>query len=205
MAVAATEVKPSPRPELIEQLRDGVEKLLEDTTYAEIKIDDLVEQAGLAKSTFYVYFDDKGDLLSHLAERVISELIAFDGAWWTLPPEASRDEIRAAIEAMFEAYLPHGPLIDAISATAIYDPGMQEQFKQLMNGVFENIAVFLRQGQETGVVPPDIDPSHTAFSLGWMFERGFNLIMLPADPRGRSRRIDAATEIVWRTCHGGAG
>src|SRR5262245_24150972 len=128
MAVAATETKPAPRAVLIDQLRDGVEKLLEDSTYEEIKVDDLVTEAGLAKSTFYVYFDDKADLLAHLADRVISDLVGFDGAWWTLPPDASREEIRSAIEAMFAAYLPHGALIEAISAAAIYDPAMRQQF-----------------------------------------------------------------------------
>jgi AcrR family transcriptional regulator len=205
MALVASETKPTPRSELIDQLRDAVEQLLVDSTYAEIKIDDLVDQAGFAKSTFYVYFDDKADLLRHLADRVISDLVAFEGAWWTLPPDASKDEIRAAIAAMFEAYLPHGPLIDAISAAAVYDPRMRDQFKELMSGVVENIADYLRQGQAAGVVPADLDPSHTAFSLAWMFERGFNLIMLPADPRSRKRRVDAVTEIVWRTCHGGGG
>jgi hypothetical protein len=72
-----------------------------------------------------------------------------------------------------------------------------------MNGVVENIAVYLRHGQEAGMVPPELDPDHTAFSLAWMFERGFNLIMLRTDPAGRKRRLDAITEIVWRTCHGG--
>ena len=203
MNALATETKPTPRSELVDQLRDGVEQLLIDSTYAEIKIDDLVDQADLAKSTFYVYFDDKADLLSHLADRVISELVAFEGAWWTLPPDASKDQIRDAIAAMFEAYLPHGLLIEAISAAAIYDPGMRDQFKELMNGVVENIAGYLRRGQKAGGVPPDLDSEHTAFSLAWMFERGFNLIMLRTDPAGRKRRLDAITEIVWRTCHGG--
>jgi TetR/AcrR family transcriptional regulator, ethionamide resistance regulator len=196
------ETKPSPRSELVEQLRDAVEQLLVDSTYAEIKVDDLVDRAGLAKSTFYVYFDDKADLLSHLADRVISELVAFDGAWWTLPPEASKGEIRDAIAAMFEAYLPHGLLIEAISAAAIYDPRMRNQFTELLNGVVENIGGYLQRGQQAGAVPTDLDPEHTAFSLAWMFERGFNLIMLRADPRSRKRKLDAITEIVWRTCHG---
>ncbi len=204
MALVATDTKPTPRSELIDQLGDAVERLLAGSTYEEIKVDDLVEQAGLAKSTFYVYFDDKADLLSHLADRVISDLAAFEGAWWTLPPDAGRDEIRAAIAAMFEAYLPHAPLIDAISAAAVYDPGMRDQFKELMSGVVENIADHLRQGQEAGVMPPNLDAVHTAFSLAWMFERGFNLIMLPADPRGRREKVAAATEIVWRTGHGSA-
>jgi TetR/AcrR family transcriptional regulator, ethionamide resistance regulator len=202
MALAETDIKPLPRSELVEQLRDGVEKLLEDSTYAEIKVDDLVEEAGLAKSTFYVYFDDKAALLAALAGRVVSDLVAFDGAWWTLEPDATKDEVRAAIGAMFDVYLPHGLLIDAISAAAVYDPAMREQFKQLINGVVANTADHLRRGQEAETVSPGLDPEHTAFSLAWMFERGFNLLML-RDSQGRKRRLDALTEIVWRTCRGG--
>ena len=81
--MSATAEQPKPQPELLDRLSDAVERLLrQGATFEEIKINDLVREGGLAKSTFYVYFDDKTALLSALAQRVMSDLVGFEAAWW---------------------------------------------------------------------------------------------------------------------------
>jgi TetR/AcrR family transcriptional regulator, ethionamide resistance regulator len=202
--MSAPEPKPHPRPEVIERLGDGVERLLRGgATYEEIKVDDLVKEGGIAKSTFYVYFDDKVGLLRVLAERVMSDLIGFEGAWWMLPPDADEDAIQAAVGAMFAAYRAHGLLLDAVTAAAIYDRGMKAQFAELMTGVVEATADYLRRGQMAGLVPAPLDPDRTGFALTWMLERGFNRLLLGADEASLERRLAAVAEVIWSTCRGG--
>src|SRR5215213_3920139 len=43
---------------------DAIERLVDDgSTYAELSVDRLVDEAGVARSTFYKYFGDKSGLL----------------------------------------------------------------------------------------------------------------------------------------------
>ena len=195
----------TPRPDLLARLSDGVEKLLADSTYAEIRIDDLVKETGLGKSTFYAHFDGKAALLNLLAERVISDLTGFEGSWWTLPPDASKAQIREALRRMVEEYRSHGRVVRAVTDAAIYDAEIRAKFKELMSGVVSDTTEHLRRGQRAGVVPDGLDAEHTAFALTWMLERGFSLLLYPADKAELERRLEAATEVIWRTSRGGSG
>jgi TetR/AcrR family transcriptional regulator, ethionamide resistance regulator len=200
-----TTSNPIPRPDLLARLSDGVEKLLADSTYEEIRIDDLVKETGLGKSTFYAHFDGKAALLNLLAERVISELTGFEGSWWTLTPDASREEIRESLRRMVEEYRSHGRVVRAVTDAAIYDAEIRARFQQLMSGVVSDTIANLRRGQDAGVVPDDLDAEHTAFALTWMLERGFSLLLYPAEEAELDRRLEAAAEVIWRTSRGGAG
>ncbi|HEX6389742.1 MAG TPA: TetR/AcrR family transcriptional regulator [Solirubrobacteraceae bacterium] len=192
-------MRSEPTPEVTARLQGAVERLLAGgTTYAEIGIDALVDEAGMAKSTFYVYFEDKDALLRTLAAQVIAALIAVEDAWWSLPPDASKDALRDAVTTMVDEYRGHGPLLAAVTEAAIYDPRMHEQFTAAVGGASVAAAARLRQA---GVA----DAERVAFWLTWMFERGLYLLLLPADARRRKRRIAAFTEILWGVLHGGRG
>jgi TetR/AcrR family transcriptional regulator, ethionamide resistance regulator len=196
--------QPKPQPELLDRLSDGMERLLrQGAMFEEIKINDLVGEAGLAKSTFYVYFDEKTALLSALAERVMSDLVAFDAAWWHLPPSAGKHEVAIAVAAMFEDYRAHGLLLDAVTAATVYDQKLREQFSALMDVAVKATADFLRASQAAGLTPATLDPAHSAFSLAWMLERGFNRLLIRSAPQELQTRLAAVTEIIWRTIRGG--
>ena len=201
--MSATAEQPKPQPELLDRLSDGVERLLrQGATFEEIKINDLVREGGLAKSTFYVYFDDKTALLSALAQRVMSDLVGFDAAWWHLPPSAGKHEIALAVAAMFEDYRAHGLLLDAITAATVYDQTLRAQFGALMDVAVNATADFLRASQAAGLTPAELDPDNTAFSLVWMLERGFNRLLIRSAPQELQTRLAAVTEIIWRTIRG---
>jgi len=190
-------VRSEPAPEVTARLQGAVERLLATgTTYAEIGIDALVEEAGMAKSTFYVYFEDKDELLRTLATEVIAAMVAIEGAWWDVPPGAGKDALHDAVTTMVDEYRRHGPLLAAITEAAIYDRRMSEQFTAAVGGAATAGAERLRAA---GVG----DPERVAFWLTWMLERGLYVLLMPATPRTRRRRLDAFTEILWSVLHGG--
>lgn len=196
--------RPVPQPEVVARLRSAVERLLAaGQTFAEIPIDALVEEGALAKSTFYVYFDDKDELLRVLARQVIEDLVAFDGAWWVLPTDADKAQTGAALVAMSDAYLEHAALMSAIVEASLYDPLMREQFDALMNGAIEATARHLLDGQREGAVPAHLDAERTARWLTWMLERGFSLLLTNAEDPRNAPRLRAMTDIVWSTYRGG--
>ena len=56
-------------------LLEATERLMDDgTTFTELSVDRLASEAGISRATFYVYFEDKADLLRLLAARVLAEL-----------------------------------------------------------------------------------------------------------------------------------
>ena len=79
------------RGEIGRRLLVAVEKLLADgESFTEVSVERLVTEAGISRSTFYVYFEDKGDLLQALTADVMIEVIDAARAWWALPADADR-------------------------------------------------------------------------------------------------------------------
>src|SRR5881392_1377465 len=89
------------RGEITRRLLVAVEKLLADgESFTEVSVERLAGEAGASRSTFYVYFEDKGDLLQVLTEDVMTEVIDAARGWWELPPEADRADVEAAMRVI---------------------------------------------------------------------------------------------------------
>ena len=68
-----------------------VEPLLEaGESYADLSVERLITEVDISRSTFYVYFDDKGDLLSAMGQDVTVEFSEAGQAWFNLPGTARR-------------------------------------------------------------------------------------------------------------------
>src|ERR1700737_1781509 len=50
--------------------------------FTELAVESIARAAGIARSTFYVPFPDKSDLLIRLATRATDELFAASDDWW---------------------------------------------------------------------------------------------------------------------------
>ena len=63
------------RAQIRHRLLEVVEDLLDKgESYTELSVERLVSEAGISRSTFYVYFEDKGDLLRGWFEDIEAEL-----------------------------------------------------------------------------------------------------------------------------------
>lgn len=79
------------------QLQDAVLEVLQEKHHSDITVKDVVEQADLGRTTFYLHFTDINDLLASCAERVIDDMTEH------LNPDmlASPENIQAFGEKLF--------------------------------------------------------------------------------------------------------
>ena len=112
------------RDELRGRLLGVVERLLgEGDTFTEISVERMVAEAGIARSTFYVYFEDKGDLLEAWFGEITAELRTRPPAWWQPRAATGVPRLRAALATIVPTYRPHTTLMAAMYDTAAYDAG----------------------------------------------------------------------------------
>lgn len=117
-----------------EQLLRGVEGMLADgERYTDPSIDRIVAAAGIGRSNFYIYFDDKRALLQEFFEDMVIDLTVHANPWWELPATASKDELREAFRDIFSSFLPHRHVWGAAVEAACYDDGMHARFQELMS------------------------------------------------------------------------
>jgi AcrR family transcriptional regulator len=192
------------RAEIVQRLLGVVEGFMEGgESYTELSVERLVKEAGLSRSTFYVYFEDKGDLLRALTKDLFADLLGAAQTWWDMPASASKDEVRESLRNLMDTYVRHQLLMGAVVETSAYDEGVREVFNTMMEVSAKSVAEHLDAGQKQGFVHAELDADRVAAWTTWMTERGFYELVRPAGAKQRENLLTALTDIVWNTFYEG--
>lgn len=190
------------RDEIRARLLEVVERLLDDgESFTEISVERIVTEAGLSRSTFYVYFEDKGDLLVAWFSGITEELESAAKAWWALGVDATREDLHAALEGIVKTYRPHTTLMAAVYDAAAYDPSARDLITAMMDWNAAGLRKHIAAGQEAGFVDRELLPRETAAWLTWMAERGLHQLVRAATDAELARLVDAYAAIVWNTLY----
>lgn len=180
-----------------------VERLLaEGAVFSEISVEQLITEADIARSTFYVYFEDKGALMIELMERVTKAVGDAANDWFHLPPAATRADLRKALARLAAAYRQHGRMMSAVIEAAAYDPRVQEEYAAVMARRCEDMNRNFIPQQRDGYIRSDIDLAAVTPWLAWMFERGLNQL-IEQDGAMSESALDGATSVIWQTLYEG--
>jgi len=186
------------------QLLRALVHSLDEESFTDVSIDRLAERAGLARSTFYLHFSDKVELLEALAVDVIDEIVDAGEYWWSLGPGITKEDLREGLERLADAYRSHHTVMTAVVEAASYDERIRRHFELLVTTGSKQIADHIRKGQEQGFVARELDAETTAGWITWMSERGLYKCVIPADAAQTERHMQTYTNIVWNTLYEGA-
>ena len=189
------------REEIGLRLLTAAERLLDEgTSFASISVEQLITGAEIARSTFYVYFEDKGALVLELADRVTREVGQAASAWFKLQPGATRDDLRSALGEIAEEYARHRHMLAAVVEASAYDERVRAQYAGVMEHRFQDMSTSFRDQQLAGLIAPDLDVEAVAPWLTWMIERG--LYQLTGDSqKPAAEHLEGMTTVVWETLY----
>jgi TetR/AcrR family transcriptional regulator, ethionamide resistance regulator len=191
------------REEIAGRLFEIVERLLaEGSAYSEISVEQLITEAGIARSTFYVYFEDKGALMVELMDRATQDIGAAASDWFELPATATRKDLRKALSRLAQGYRRHGRMLSAVIEAAAYDPRVRDEWAAVLQRRFQDMNDSFVPQQKNGAIRADIDVASVTPWLALMFERGFyHLVGQGGDvPKWA---LEGATSVVWQTLYEG--
>jgi TetR/AcrR family transcriptional regulator, ethionamide resistance regulator len=190
------------REELLARLLVAIEALLgEGQSYTDISVDEILDRAGVARSTFYYHFRDKGELLIGVSAGAVEEIVEISNGLYADGLHRSRPDFTAAVRRTVQAWSAHVPLMNALSELAAYNPAVKEQFLAGWRHAQLRVAQHIRDGQAEGFVRDDLHPDHVAGWLTWMAERGISLLVWPAPERQIDEIADALATTVWHTLY----
>lgn len=181
------------------RLLPAVERLLENFTYPELSVDQMAAEAGISRSTFYNYFEDKNDLLRALTADVMGALTDATRVWWMLSPEASKEDLGRALEHLYVSYTPHAALMRAVSESLPLDAGVRAAFDDYMRAGAAGIAEYIRAGQRANVLSGDVDAELASQWLVSMFERGLSQLSPGQSDHEPQRIVAAVTDVLYKS------
>ncbi|GAA5121205.1 TetR/AcrR family transcriptional regulator [Haloechinothrix salitolerans] len=177
-----------------QQLRGG-------ETFADLKVGRIVAEAGISRTTFYVYFEDKTDLLRTWYADVTEDIIEAARTWWELDASVTREKVRAAIDQIVQAYRPHPELMAATHEATGYDQGVRDLVRSAMERYIDGLTEHLVRGQRDGFIDATLPPAESSYWLQWMAERGLHRMGTVTDDDEIERLVDAYAGIVWNALY----
>jgi AcrR family transcriptional regulator len=185
-----------------EDLLRATERLLsQGAPLASLSVEKIVAEAGVVRTTFYLHFRDKYELIERLA-REQEAWIEAAGQRALSDPDLGRETIAKAISEIVAGWSANHAVLAAIIELAEYDERMRDTWLSIMQAVADVAdGVFQAHWAASGGAPGD--PEMVAQLLAWMIERCCHQIA--GDPRRGPRLAGSLTEIIWRVVHPRAG
>lgn len=193
------------RDEMRELLLGTIETLVEQgVALADVTVERMAAEAGISRTKFYAYFEDKADLLRAWFELFSQELKSTTEAWWEIDGESSRADLRAAFAPMVATYRPHRTLMAAVHDAALYDLRIRAEYEAFITDHMADLRRHIKLGQRHGFVTADLAPAETAMWLARLGERMQRRIRPDATPDELRRHLDTYTDLVWQSLYADA-
>jgi TetR/AcrR family transcriptional regulator, ethionamide resistance regulator len=174
------------------------ESMADGTAFRDLSVERIVSTAGVARSTFYTYFDDKSAMLTALSAHSLLRLYEGPRSWIRRGAQVSRDDIHAGMRQIIDTFLEDEVLMRAAAEAAAYDPVVRETYVGGVDDYAASLARFIRAGVRADRMR-EVAPASTATALAWMTERTVSRIAPGASPSTLADTAEALTDIFWRT------
>jgi len=137
-------------------------------SFTELGVQQIAGEAEIGRSTFYIHFADKRDLLIRFAEDSTRELFAV-AARWTDSDE--RQDLEDTLLGVIEQRREHAPALRALEEVAHYDADVAEAWRGMVGSNVELVRERIERDQDRGLVAADLSAELTAAFVTWGVER----------------------------------
>ena len=141
------------------QIKASALKVFSDNGYHDTSVSDLVAAAGVARGTFYLYFDSKDaifvELLNDLITHLRANIVGVDRSEDAPPME---DQLHGTVVRILNTVMSNRPLTRIIFREAIgLHDAVDERLRRFDDELHRYVALSLQIGQASHVVQPDLD------------------------------------------------
>lgn len=177
---------------------DAVERLLgQGESYTALGVGRIADAAEIARSTFYVHFPDKTDLLLRLGTSATDEVFGPLNGWVRDgAPDCPR--LEQTMLDMLRRFREHRMTLIAINEVAAYDREVAAYWRGRVEGFARRLAERLRGDH------PDVDQdwATTATWMAWGVERTVAMhVATDAEGADDARVATGIARALWRQTH----
>jgi len=195
---------------LREAILDATAHLLADRSFGDLAVSDVLTAAGVARGTFYFYFDSKHDVLAELVRRAVAQGHQAAAPWLASPADPAA-ALRTGTTAGAELWRASAPILRAIVDNWRTDPRLTalwlEQMQSFTDATIAQITADPRALRGlNGVDIPAI-----ASALTWLGERLYYLAATDTPPFDDQDTLVQTLVYIWTSTlyghdpHGSSG
>jgi AcrR family transcriptional regulator len=186
----------------VREIVAAAEELLAERPFRELSVDEVMARTTLSRSSFYVYFRDRYDLLLRLVSEIGDEVQEMADRWLVGVGDP-RANVLNALEGVVAVYARHGLVMRAIADAAGADPLVESVYSDLIERFVRGSAAHIARDEATA---GGLDPAESARALVWMTERYLAGTLGTIPPRQSPQTVVATLNAIWvRALYGGQG
>ncbi|HUN33488.1 MAG TPA: helix-turn-helix domain-containing protein [Trebonia sp.] len=148
-------------------------------TFTELGVQQISAEAGVARSTFYVHFRDKTDLLMRLATTMTATSFDIASAW------EPADGVRGLADAFLRVlgvYREHAAVLRAVTEVSTYDEAVRTLWSERLAQFTDRTVAVLLDEQDADRTPASVDRTAAARIIVIGGERAIFDHITTADP-----------------------
>ncbi|MEW6553817.1 MAG: TetR family transcriptional regulator [Actinomycetota bacterium] len=190
----------SEEPEEETQVMDRRERIVANAAelfaakgYHGTTVDEIVQATGIAKGTFYIYFDSKEEILVEVIKRLIENTLE------KIDQELERQEgkdfvtrIEVKGREMLDLYIKSSELLYMLMGETVGNKRLTDQLREVYGRLAERVEVDIREGVEAGDIYPFEDLKSISYALVGMGQ-SIAILLSSSGPEQMER--------TWKTMH----
>jgi AcrR family transcriptional regulator len=169
--------------------------------YRAAGISDIVSEAGVARGTFYLYFESKAQVFLAIADDFYDRLeMAIAGGGAGLPTNSTdgRSFLRASFHRWFEFFHLHRLAATVmLKEGAAIDPRFDRGIAELRQSAYTHFAERVRRFQQVGMLRPSLSPDIVAHLQVGMFEELVKAFVLNTEHPDIDGLADQMADFEW--------
>lgn len=124
--------------------------------YHAATVEDIVASAGVARGTFYLYFEDKRAVFAELVDRFLTRLhLTIQHIDTTDPRRSVASQVRGNIHRILGVFLNDRSMTKILLTDALgLDAEFDRKLRAMYDEIYKLLAESLKEGQQLGIVAP---------------------------------------------------
>ena len=185
-----------------EALLESLDHHLRDGSLEDINVADISRGAGVTRSAFYFYFENKAAAVAALMAQVYDEVTAVTAV--LTGPGDPGDRVRTAIGNLVDAFDRHRHVYLAMLAARATNPAVQQLWDEDRQSFVAPVAAMIEAERAAGSAPDRADPTALAAMLLELNDRLLERVAR-GGPVDRDRLVDATVAIWLGAIYGRTG
>jgi AcrR family transcriptional regulator len=144
---------------------EAARTVFESKGYFDASVDDIVTEAGVARGSFYTYFEDKLEVFRLLSSEVHAAVLEAVSSNLGAPAGDPILRLHQSNARYVETYRRYAALYGLIEQVATVDPVVHAERVERRRINVERVAGFIERWQRRGLADPEMDAATTAAAL----------------------------------------
>ena len=138
-----------PAAEARQRIAAATERLLRDRRFRDLTVEDVMAEAGLARTVFYRHFDGLPGVVTGLLDELLAAIVALADD----DPD-DRETLRRQLALAVDTFREHGPLLLALDEAARHDHAVEAAYRAWFDLSVDVSAALVQRGVDRGHTPP---------------------------------------------------